>query len=362
VRFYLIGAGFISRTHAEAIYKRLPHSDVELKVAEPLEKNLSEFLSLFPDAIGYRNVSDMLSEEPQETDIVIVGTPPSTHYELAMLGLKSGRHVLCEKPLVMDSQQSRQLLDETMSRGRLLGCCSNRFLGNPKLEEVKRLVRQRQLGEPYKVTYIHRNERGRPGIEYQPWSRWFLDRSRSGGGVLIDWGPYDMAILNDILQPVKVEVLSAWTSRPLTAADPTDCVNDVEQHVAATLRYELVDASNVMVHYERSNVTHGQPYEITEIEGTTGAVSWDTYFKGDSVTYGSDLEGRRVIQTKSLPESTEYGYMDNPVRYFVDYVTSGSPFAIINEQTSFNFECLMAIYACAESGEQQTIIREGVLQ
>ncbi|MFC5529683.1 Gfo/Idh/MocA family protein [Cohnella yongneupensis] len=360
MRFYLIGAGFISRTHAEAIYKKLPSEEVELKVAEPFEKSLAEFIAAFPNAIGYGDAAEMLSESPREDDIVIVGTPPAVHFELAMLGLASGRHVLCEKPLVMDKQQSELLLQEAKSRSLWLGCCSNRFLGDAKIEAVRELLGQRKLGEPYKATFIHRNERGRPGIEYQPWSRWFLDRSRSGGGVLIDWGPYDIALLNQLFAPVQVDVLSAWTARPLTQVDPTDCVNDVEQHVAAMLRYHTADGKQLMVHYERCNVTHGAPYTTTEIEGTEGAVSWDSYFSGDSVTYGRDLEGSRTSETHtySNPEGT-FGFMDNPVRYFIDKVKSDSAYALVNEQAAFNFQCMMAIYACAETREPQTVRLEG---
>lgn len=357
MRIYLVGAGVISRAHAKALSKLLPTGEVTLKVADPSEKNLAEFRATFPTAIGYNDATAMLAEAPRETDVVIVATPPVTHYELALQGLRSGRHVLCEKPLVMNREQAAQLLTEANARGLQLGCCSNRYLGSAKLEEVKRLVRGGELGDLYKVTCIHRRERNRTGIEYQPESRWFLDRSRNGGGVLFDWGPYDFATLNDILLPTEVVVLAAWSSRPLTEIDPVDCVNDVEQHVGAMLRYRLADGRDVAIHYERCSLTHGKPYLMTEIEGTKGAVRWDTFHQGDEVTRCFDREGCRVEETATFSDAVTNNPSDNPLRYLLGNLAEGCPYAIVNEQAVFNFECMLAIYACVQSGERQRVTR-----
>ncbi|WP_299723066.1 hypothetical protein [Devosia sp.] len=75
------------------------------------------------------------------------------------------------------------------------------------------------LGELYHVTCRHRTQRGRSGIEYQPEGRWFLDRAKSGGGVLMDWSVYDLATL---FEPTRVEIRDAWTAQPRTGADPAD--------------------------------------------------------------------------------------------------------------------------------------------
>jgi predicted dehydrogenase len=163
----------------------------------------------------------------------------------------------------------------------LLGCCSDRFLGLPKTLEVKSLIESGKLGEIYKVTYIERKQRSRSGIEYQPESKWFLDRSKAGGGILFDWGPYDFAILNDVLKPSAVEVLGAWKSKPVTEVDPTETVYNVESHAGAMLRYHLSDAKTLSVHYERANGTHGKPYTHMAIEGTLESISWYPYFGED---------------------------------------------------------------------------------
>ena len=117
--------------------------------------------------------------------------------------------MLCEKPLAMDRAQARQMLATARTHHRLLGCCSVRFLHWPPAEEARRLLNEGALGEIYHVHFISREQRNRPGIEYQPGTLWFLDASKSGGGTLMDRAPYEFTVLNDLFQPERVDVLAA---------------------------------------------------------------------------------------------------------------------------------------------------------
>lgn len=355
-RIYLIGAGHVARTHAAAI-RKLSGSDFQLSVTDVNADMRSSFADEFPEARVYGDVAGMLEDPPSPEDIVVVATPPVTHFELAAQALRTGRHVLCEKPLTMSNEQAERLLELARSQGRMLGCCSDRFLGAPTTEEVKRLVASDELGRLYHVRFVHRLQRNRPGVEHQPSSSWFLDRGQSGGGVLMDWGPYDISILNDVLSPVRVDVLSAWTANPETVLRlPSKAVFDVETHVAASLRYHLASGEVVNVSYERSSCTHGSEGSIAEIEGTKGAVTWDWLSSAESsiVSRSYDQEGKVVHSEKAVDATSEISFMDRPLVYFYRKMLGESSVAIVDEQAVFNFSCLQAIYACAESGTTQT--------
>jgi predicted dehydrogenase len=227
VRIYLIGAGVIARTHA-ATSARLGEP-IELRVADPSPDALAGFVDAFPDTRSFVSAREMLSSEPaSDDDIVIVATPPFAHAESADAALESGRNVLCEKPLAMTNREADEMLRKADRYGRLLGCCSTRFSGLPHTEAVKRVLASGILGDVYHVSFINRWSRSRSGIEYQPNSRWFLDSSLSGGGVLMDWGPYDISTFDDIFTPDRVEIADAWTSRIRTGADPAWLPFDVE--------------------------------------------------------------------------------------------------------------------------------------
>jgi hypothetical protein len=83
---------------------------------------------------------------------------------------------------------------------------------------------------------VNRGQRHQTGIESQLETRWFLDNSVNGGGTLMDWGPYDIALLETLIDPVRAEVLSAWLATPETGVNlPPGIVLDTEQHVGASL-------------------------------------------------------------------------------------------------------------------------------
>ena len=213
----------------------------------------------------------MLSEPVDPDDFVVVAAPPFTHHEETIAALESGRHVLCEKPLAPTLDETKAMLATAREHDRLLGSCNCRHYRTPGTERVQELIADGEICEPYHVTWITRRQRGRPGIEYQPESKWFLDRSKAGGGIVMDWGPYEFATLEDLLDPASVDVKHAWTAQPETDVDPGDVPFDVETHGGATLVYRN-DERDVQVTYERASGTHGSERNVTEIEGTKGAI------------------------------------------------------------------------------------------
>ncbi len=362
-RIYLVGAGAIACHHARAI-ANLPVSEHDrplLYVTDVNRSALADFIDQFPWATPVDDLAAMLSEPAHEDDIVIIATPPSTHADLACRALRSGRHALCEKPLAMDREEAALMLRTAKETGKLLGCCSSRFAGLPTTLEVKAQLSKGRLGKLYRVQWTQRRKRARSGIEYQPNSRWFLNKSISGGGTLMDWGPYDMASLTETLQPTRVDVLHAWmaipaTGHPLEASAPSD----VEQHVGALLKFHLPNGSTVPVHYDRAACCHGEERSTTEIEGTGAAIDWDWLCLngGGELRRHGDLNGEPTLETVFMENRTP-DMMDKPIVYFLQAVAGLDSPAIVNEQAVFNFGILASIYACIQTGTPQSLSKEG---
>ncbi|SFI85827.1 Predicted dehydrogenase [Paenibacillus sp. UNC496MF] len=357
MRLYLIGAGVIARTHAEAAAK-LPVT-AELRVADPSPAALEAFAERFPDALRFADAEAMLAAEPpREDDIVIVATPPFAHLEPVKLALRSGRHVLCEKPLAMNDAEAEEMLRVAGEYGRKLGCCSVRFKGMAHMEAVKRVLRSGALGDVYHATFAHKSERSRAGIEYQPASRWFLDKSKSGGGILIDWGPYDFATLIDVLDPAEIEFGGAWTRRPVTEADPAGVVFDVETHAGAYMTFRGA-GEPVRVHYERASCAHGEACGRAEIEGTRGAVRWHPFDSKQPVYIRYDKGGSIVEEQVETGPRGDLTIFDNPLFHFWAELQNGESLSNTGRRAVDHFRCLSAFYACAETGHKQTVAIAG---
>lgn len=359
-RIMLIGAGYIAREHALAI-RMLPNAaTVELAVADPNPAALASFVERFPGTRAVADAKELLAEPARPDDIVVVATPPFLHRDLTIRALGSGRHVLCEKPLAMDGGEAKAMVDAARAAGRSLGDCSSRFLGMPTTAMVREMVAAGDLGSLTQVTFVHRVHRFRTGIDFMPESTWFLDSRRSGGGVLMDWGCYDLTTLIDLLRPVRVDVTTAWSVNPETALNlAPGVVFDTDQQIGASLVFHRADGSRVPIIYERAAATHGEERQIVEIEGRRGAVRWDWLdWVGDGrVTVTTDRDGQPA-ETTHHPGRPVAAAHQRPLLAFAARLRGEPNDAVVDGQALFNFRCLRALQDAATTGLPQTVERE----
>lgn len=352
VRIGIIGAGVIARHHAHAA-KKLPRP-VDLHITDPNPGAVRAFLEQFPDATVHADLPALLQGAAQDDEIIINATPPRFHKDATLTALRAGRHVLCEKPLALNVDEARQMLTAARDAGRLLGCCSMRFAAIPATQRIRQLLSDGALGDLYHVSFINRHQRARTGVEYQATSPWFLDPSYNGGGVVMDWGPYDIACLSEVLQPVRVEVRSAWMATPRTGRDPFDPML-TEQHVGAALVFHTHEGRAIPVTYERAACTHGEARTAVEVEGLAGAARWEWCNDKGIVIQSHDEQGEVNTDEQKLPNTTGISAHDRPLHYFHQRIIGEPSPALVNEQAIFNFSVLRAIYDAARTQQPQGV-------
>ncbi|WP_210479175.1 Gfo/Idh/MocA family protein [Naasia sp. SYSU D00948] len=354
MRLYLIGAGVSARTHVAAAAKL--GEPVELRVADPNAETLAGFLEAFPEATGYASAEEMLAaEQAREDDVAIVATPPRFHFAPAVAAARSGRHVLCEKPLAMTVDEAEEMLRVATEHGVLFGSCSTRFRGLPHNEAVKAVMATGVLGDLVHLDFVTRSPRSRAGIEYQPSSRWFLDSRMSGGGVVMDWGPYDMSTLFDLLQPTRVEMVDAWMAKTRTGADPEGVVHDTESTAGAALRVTRQDGSVLRVNYQRANATHGEEFARAELEGTLAALRWTPFDSHQPVQLRTDAEGEPREETVEPPERDDLSIFDRPLVHFVAALRGRPSLAAIGPIAVDEFRCVRGVYDTARTGRPTVV-------
>lgn len=108
----IIGTGFISRIHAEAI--RRAGGTVEALAASSEEKAARAAQDLNV-ARTFGSIEE-LADSP-EIQVVHICTPNHVHAEYAAAALKAGKHVVCEKPLATDLMSALELLDLARTTG-----------------------------------------------------------------------------------------------------------------------------------------------------------------------------------------------------------------------------------------------------
>ena len=356
-RIYIIGTGAISGTHIQTI-ERLPCSEnMEVHVSDINPKALVKTQEKYPRVKIYNDTAEMLASPAKIDDIVIVSTPPVSHCVLTLQALESGRHVLCEKPFAMNQDEARAMLQKAREMDRLLGCCSVRFIGHRATETMKAWLNEGKLGEVYSVNWHTRGQGSREGVAVSPDALWRAERRKGGGGVIMDWGAYDITALNNVLMPVKVEVFNAWMAPPVTNVKaPEGIVLDVEFHAGASMLYHREDGSVIPVSYERGHPAYGTKMEIFEFQGTKGSAELN-WLQGGLKRY-FDHGGKVVSEDIPCgPGENDPQMLQRPLCYFYDAVNVRHSSAVLNEQAVFNFNCLRAVYDCAETGRSQTVIK-----
>lgn len=367
-RVYMIGAGVIAGFHAEALDK-LPGGgrDAELIVTTRDPARLKAFLKKYPRARGVADAAAMLAEPARADDIVIVTTPPLHHLPGSLAALASGRHVLCEKPLAMNRREAVKMVAAAKRKRRLIADCGGRFLNLAINRAVDQLIAGGGLGDSYLANFIHRTQRGRGGVEYQPESPWFVQKKFAGGGILLDWGPYDLTHLIELYRPRRVEILQAWARTPVAAAKlPKGVRIDVDMHFGATLRLHRADGKPVTVNWERASCVHGPERRLMELDGTHGSVAWDWTNWNDRTLRLLRDRGGKAVETKKVFAVDPIGPHAKPLVYLhaavhgarlKNGVVAAGPAAglAVNEGALRRFELLCAVYDCIADGRARTI-------
>ena len=124
-------------------------------------------------------------------DALIIATPVSSHFELAMAALKADKHVLVEKPLAATSEQSLQLIEEAQRRKKVL-MVDHTFVYTSAVRKIRDLITQNALGQIYYYDAVRVN----------------LGLFQHDVNVIWDLAIHDLSIMDYVL-PTKATAVSA---------------------------------------------------------------------------------------------------------------------------------------------------------
>lgn len=180
----IVGCGYIANgKHLPSIsgfkdVKVVGFCDINQERAEISARNFG-----VPNAHVCTDYRELLNRD--EIDVIHVCTPNSSHAEITVAALESGKHVMCEKPMAKTAAQAKEMLDASKATGKLLTIgYQNRFREDSLL--LKSLCENGDLGEIYLGKAFATRRRGVP-----TWGV-FMDKEKQGGGPLIDIGTHSL--------------------------------------------------------------------------------------------------------------------------------------------------------------------------
>lgn len=137
---------------------------------------LARFSEQYPDVRSCGSFDEALSDG--SVDAVSIATPAETHYELVRKSLESGKHVFVEKPLCLDVEDGRQLVEMARERNLIL-MLGHLLHYHPAVTKIKKMVNEGRLG---RLQYIYSN-------------RLNLGKIRTEENILWSFAPHDISVI-----------------------------------------------------------------------------------------------------------------------------------------------------------------------
>jgi len=345
VKIGIIGAGSISEYHIRAFQKL---KDVEVAALCDLNKTRASEMALkYGIKFVYEKAEDMLADNG--IDAVTICVWNKLHADLSIQALQQGKHVLCEKPMALNAMEAEKMLKAEEESGKLLMLgLVRRF--DAKTEVAKGIVSGGELGNIYyaKAAYLRRD--GQPG-------GWFSDKSKSGGGALIDIGIHSLDLLLYLIDAGKVDSVSGKVFQfpdmmsgikgvfKYESSDRSK-IHNVEDMVIATITFK----NGIILNLEASWAQHiNNETKYMEIYGELGGLIVDP----DIVLYSNNngFSAKRTFDI-DIDEGDPFQLMfDSEMAHFSDCIINGAECLSPSSEALELMKIIDAIYRSAELGE-----------
>jgi predicted dehydrogenase len=173
----IIGFGLSGRHFFAPFLSYNPNFSLEAFVTT----QASEVKNIYPQALVYSDVDDLLANE--NIELIVVASPNSTHFNYAKKALLAGKNVIVEKPFTITSAEAHELILLSKKQNKILAPFQNRRWDGDFLT-VKKLIEEDALGEI--LEFESHFDRFRPDSERVAWKNEF----QQGVGTLFDIGPH----------------------------------------------------------------------------------------------------------------------------------------------------------------------------
>lgn len=330
IRIAVVGTGAIAQVIHIPQWKRMEQVEL-IAVCDVVKAKAAWIAEKYRVPHTFGDIDEVLKLE--ELDAVDICTPTASHTSLAIAALSARKHVLVEKPMARNYEESRAMVAAAREYNRKLMVGMNvRFRQDARI--LHRSLRGGELGEIFyaKTGWLRRREKmvGR---------NWFVHKDISGGGVMMDLGVQMLDLGLWLMGNPDAASVQASTYNKVTGFD-------VEDSVAALLR--LNNGATLGVEASWTLFAERDSF-YTTLFGTHGGALLQP------LRIHKEVQGRivNVTPTKTIQPGNLYkrSYQDE-LHHFVEALTSGSRLSSSGEEILERMRIVDAIYESAQSGRE----------
>lgn len=275
---------------------------------------------------AYGSYEDLIKDS--KVDAVYIPLPNHMHAEWIEKSINAGKHVLCEKPLCMNAEEARRLVQLANEKGKyLMEAFMYKF--HPQWQFVYDHIRTNNIG---KINYIHTS------FSYNnPSETNIRNILECGGGGMRDIGCYAISVPRYILQREPSKIMCQMSYHPKFKTD--------------VMSTAILDFDGAKATFQVS--TNSDAFQKVDIVGTAGSITVNLPFNAftdvPAVVTVNTAIGKREVK---FDIADQYGLM---VKDFARAILTDTELTFSSEDAVLNQKVLDAAISSASSGIWQNI-------
>jgi predicted dehydrogenase len=340
----IIGTGFIGPAHIEAL-KRLGGIEV-IAVTSGMDYSAKNIAEKYSISKVYNTWQEVVNDT--EVEVIHNCTPNHLHFEINQAAMLSKKHIISEKPLTINSEQSGKLLRVAEKTG-VVNAVNYNYRFYPLIQHAKKMVESNELG---KIYYVHGNYL-QDWLYYSTDYNWRLESDLNGKSrAVADIGTHWCDLIQFLTGSKIIKVFADLTiihskrQKPSLAMDTFSSKHEEPGPEISELVIDTEDIGTVILQFENglkgvftvSQVSAGRKNHFWfEIDGSKKSISWNQE-EPNRLIIGFREKGNEVlIKDPSLlheevrkyahyPGGHPEGYPVGPLNLFMnvyDFIRSG---------------------------------------
>ena len=202
--------------------------------------------------------------------IVAVASPPNLHRDMVVAAVKSGAHVLCEKPLAMNQAEGQEMIAAAKAHNKIAMTAFN-WRWSIAMQELARRIAAGEIG---RVLAVNGRWFGAAWADAATKSTWRMDAQQAGHGAMGDMGVHMVDMIRSQIGEFRRVQAAKTVAYPQRNAPGINRPADADDVCSVIGELESPDGPGAQVTLSICRVAHGYNEQTLEVFGETGALAY----------------------------------------------------------------------------------------